>query len=371
MSNNEFLRPRLIGPRFEGSAIPLEVLADLAILSELLVEAAKWRFIASNPGRKRSPRGFAKGVELKLVGVEGGSAVPVIALVINSASLFPPALTYMEEAREAVIEAIDAASSRREISLPEPLLAYFDRLGRSLREDEAIEFNSAKSGKSVRFDKATRRTLLLASSSVEELTDATTIRGFIPEADQARKSFEIATVDGRKIAGPLTAEHRETILEAFNGYRNRQRVAIDCIGRFNRASKLVGIEAIEQITLLDPLDIAARLDELGTLRPGWLDGEGKAPDPAGLAWLDAAFEQHYPDDVPAPHLYPTPDGNVQAEWSIANHELSLDIDPHARSARLHALNLTDDSELESQLNLVQADDWKLLVKTIRQLGGGL
>ena len=84
MNTEPFLRPRLTGRRFEGHAIPLEFLKDLAVLEEMIVEVAKWRFLEKNPDRTRSPRGFTKGIELKLTGVEDGSAIAVISLVVAS-----------------------------------------------------------------------------------------------------------------------------------------------------------------------------------------------------------------------------------------------------------------------------------------------
>jgi hypothetical protein len=41
MSTEPFLTPRLVGDRFEGHAIPLEVLKDFAVLEEMIVEVAK------------------------------------------------------------------------------------------------------------------------------------------------------------------------------------------------------------------------------------------------------------------------------------------------------------------------------------------
>jgi hypothetical protein len=372
-NDDEFLRPRLVGARFEGGVIPLEVLADLAGLSELLIETAKWKFLEANPGRKRWPRGFTTGIELKLTGIDKGSAIPKIALSIaaTSALLFPPeSATFMPQARDTIIRAIEAAANRQPVELPEHLLAYFDQLGRNLAVDEAIEFPTASPEKPARLDKSTRRTLLLASQSIDELTDVTQVRGLVSEADQARKTFEIELSDGRKIAGPLTTQHRSQLMEAFNAYTNRQRVLIDCIGRFNRNNKLIGIESIEQVTLLDPLDIAARLDEIRSLRPGWLDGDGVALSPEGLTHLERDFNSYFPDKIAPPHLYPTPDGNISAEWSLPPFEVSLKIDLTTMTSHLHSLDTNDDAEFATELNLAQPENWKVLIEYIGKLPGG-
>lgn len=369
----EFLMPRLVGARFDGGVIPLEVLADFAGLSELLIETAKWKFLQANPGRKRSPRGFTKGIELKLTEIKDGSAIPVIALTIatTAASLFAPeSATYLPQARDAIVEAIDAAAAKQPIALPEHLLAYFDLLGRNLAENEAIEFPTSTPGRSARLDKPTRRALLLASATIEELTDVTQVRGLISEADQARKTFEIELFDGRKVVGPLTTQHRAQLMEAFNAYTKRQLVLMDCIGRFNRSNRLIGVESIEQVTLLDPLDISARLDELRNLRAGWLEGDGAALSADGLSNLERLFDSYFPDNIVPPHLYPTAEGKISAEWSLPPYEISMNVDLAQLTGDLHSLKIDDDAEYSLQLNLTQEADWKTLVDFISKLPGG-
>jgi hypothetical protein len=118
---------------------PLEVLADFAVLSEMILEVAKWKYREENASRHRVPRGFSEDISLKLTGVEEGSAIPVIALVVSSALLLPPESEhYFYEARDSIISAVAAAEHGSRITdhLPERLLGYFDRFGRSDR----IEF---------------------------------------------------------------------------------------------------------------------------------------------------------------------------------------------------------------------------------------
>ncbi len=93
-----------------------------------------------------------------------------------------------------------------------------------------------------------------------------------------------------------------------------------------------------------PLDVATQLTDLARLEDGWLDGEGRAPDRVALAWLAERFERCWPHDLPPPYLYPTVEGGVQAEWSIAPYEISLEIDLSARTGEWHALNLETGTE---------------------------
>lgn len=370
MSTEPFLKPRLTGKRFEGHAIPLEFLKDLAVLEEMIVEVAKWQFLKEHTERKRSPRGFTEGIELKLTAVEEGSAVAVISLIVAANSLFPlENQAYFEQARDAIVSVIDAARQNKPITehFPEKALGYFDRMGRSLRSGEAIEFDTPSHSTPVRLTKEIRRKLVLASSAVKELTEEISIRGVIPEADQDDMTFEIQLIDGRKVRAPMATQHLDTILEAFNGYKDGSRVHIQGVGKFNRNERLQGLESIEQITLLDPLDIPARLDELRSLQDGWLDGKGVAPSTAGLDWLANAFDSKYPEDLPLPFVYPTADGGVRAEWSMEPYELSLEIDLSKKTGAWHQLKMDTDEEDARSLNLETDEDWTWLADRVRKV----
>lgn len=370
MPMEPFLTPKLVGGRFDDHAIPLEVLKDLAVLEEMIVEVAKAKFLEDNPKRRRSPRGFTEGIELKLTGVREGSAVPTISIAVADSTLFPqPNQIYFERARDAIINAIWAAEHQRSPTayLPETTLNYFDRLGRSLRNGEAIEFSNSARPEPARLTRGTRRTLLLASPKVQELTEETTERGTVPEADQDAMRFELQLLDGRKVKAPIAAQHFDTVLEAFSGYKTGMRVLLKGIGRFDRNERLLGFESIEHVSALDPLDVPTRLEELRTLEPGWCEGSGQTPSHSGLDWLSSMIEQYYPDDLPLPHLYPTLEGGVQAEWSIDSVDMTLEIDLAAKSGSWHALNMATEEEGVRDVDLGNPGGWRWLNRELQQL----
>ncbi len=222
----------------------------------MIIEVAKAEFLKTHQDRKRSPRGFTDGVQFKLTAIEDGSAGPVISLVVAATTLFAPEnQTYFERARDAVVSAIAAAEQNQSITahLPEKTLGYFDRLGRSLREGEAIEF-AREHNAAARLTRETRRRILLASTTVTELTEETSVRGTVPEADQDDMTFEIQLFDGRKIKSPVFPQHLDIILEAFNGYKNGTRILLQGIGRFDRRERLLRFDSIEHASVLDPLE---------------------------------------------------------------------------------------------------------------------
>ena len=373
MADTEFLRPRLCGARFESGVIPLDVLGDLTSLGAMLIEVAKWRFLQENPDRERSPRGFADGVELKLVRIERGSAVAVIGVepISLQRSLDSPEVRfrfqqYFEAAREAIVSAIAAAEAGGPIleHLPLKCLSYFDRVGRSLRGEEAIEFTSPASSTVARLTRESRRELVRASAR-GELTEPVRLRGYVPEVDQEKRTFHLHLMSGSRIPGPMPEQHFESIMEAFIGYSEGTKILVDGIGRWSRQKRLVGIEDIQQIAVLDPLDVASSLAEFRQLANGWLDGEGLALDRPGLDWFEAEFETNYPDDLPLPHLCPTPDGGIHAEWSFPPHELGLEIDLVSRKADWYRVDMASDTDCTRELNLSEEQGWKWLIEQVR------
>jgi hypothetical protein len=373
MTSEPFLKPRFTGARFDGGAIPLEVLADFAALSEMILEVAKWRYREDHPKRKRVPRGFNDGVFLTLTGLEKGSEIPVISLVISTTTtLFPPeAQTYFEEARLAVVSAVGAAEHNRTITefLPPKLLGYFDRFGRNLAEGEAIEFADEKLKRTVRLTKATRRKLILASSA-DVLTEETSVHGVVHEFDQRTRTFQITRPDESVLRDlPAKGPHYDTVLEASNGFRDKVHVRVHGVGRFDRHNRLESMEEVESVVILDPLDVKVRIDELKQLRGGWLDGKGIPPKHDGLNWLGDSFETYFTGDVPFPYLFPTPEGRILAEWDCKPWSPSLEIDLSIKNAEWHALNIETDHEEEKRLDLSLPEDWSWLAERIRALAG--
>ena len=130
-------------------------------------------------------------------------------------------------------------------------------------------------------------------------------------------------------------------------------------------------------TGIDSLEIDRQLAGLRDLKDGWADGTqpaaqwgdgfGKAPSHLGLEWLALQLNRQCPQHIPLPYLYPTPEGGVQAEWSLGANEASLEIDIDTRLAEWHCLNLHTDQATERSLDLSQPDSWQWIAKEIQGL----
>ena len=149
-----------------------------------------------------------------------------------------------------------------------------------------------------------------------------------------------------------------------------QYVLIQGILRKDRNNHLKSFESIEHVTPLDPLDISLRLEELAKLGDGWLDGKGHAATKDQLNWLAGAFQLNLDTELPLPYLYPTAEGGVQAEWSLGDWEVSLDIDLESRQAAYQALRLTDKSCTEITLTLDKQEGWSQLNSELKQIENG-
>lgn len=360
----EFLKPELDGPRFAEHSIPLELLKDLSALEEMIVAVAKWEYLQEYPNRKRVLRNFSSGLELRLSAVEEGSAIPAIVLAFST--LFPSHnATYFERARDQIIEAVASAADGRAPALPPQFLAYFDRVGRGLKDGESMSFARA-AAPPARLTPSVRKRLI-DSAQVHEWTEDVTLRGRVCEFDPARGSFELELRDGIKVKVPLHEQHKATVFELARHYPANDYIMVQAIAIKDRTSKLKSIQNVEQITELDPLDVALRLDEFAQYKSGWLDGKGLAFEKAKLERLVTYFDRYYPDELPLPHLYPTAEGAILAEWTMDGWEISLEIDLTSLKADYQAFNVETGDAQETAIELNNDNGWGLLHHQLKQI----
>jgi hypothetical protein len=365
-----FLQPRLRGKRFDSGSVPLDVLKDLSVIEEMMEEIARQLYLREHPNRIRSPRSFLEGISLHLTSIESGSAIPNIAILRDS-DFLPEVGTlgesYLIRARNEFLALIRRASENiLELgSFPDPCLRYFDRLGRSLRDDESMELIAPDFPDRPVLSKRIRRRLTLLSANAKIVTDEVMIRGVVSEMDQGKSTFQLTLVNGSRIVGPVPPQHFEKILKAFDEYKDRRPVHIYGVGQFDRYSRLITLESIEQFELLEFLDVQTRLEELALLKNGWLEGGGLAPSQEGLEWFGVEFRRHFPDDLPLPHIYPTPEGGLQAEWSTEGAELSLEVNLQSRMADWCMIAKDADGYEERSIDLSNDSGWKVLEQEVR------
>lgn len=368
MASVDFLRPRLRGARFESGGIPLEILPDLTALQKTIVEMARWRYSESSTAQRRSSSDFDK-VDLELVGIESGSATPVIKLTTMQPTLDRqvPYQEFFEDARERIVMTIDRVVHDSRLPsdeyLPRKALKHFRQIGCHLRGDESLELSTPTHQTPVKITNKVHSKILDLASATKH-TSTTVLRGLVYKIDQKNMKFGLKPIFGSIVVGQIPDRHYDTIMRAFNGYKNNDKVQIRGTAIYNLDNRVCNIEQITDVRLLKQLDVPAQIDGLRGMKDGWLDGEGIAPSGRGLDWLSSVFKKHYPDDVALPHTYPAPDGGVDMEWSVAEREISLEINLEKHSGEWSCYDIGTDLNDDAVLDLNKSSSWKWIADQI-------
>ena len=371
----ELLRPRFVGERFEGGNIPHQMLYDIAQICDLMIETAKWRYKQRN-NRRRVPNGFEDSFSLQLSVLEDRSAVTPITIRHRQAAL-PGVRTKYEEslfdARDTVFETLESVNGSVRTDLPIDILGKFNKIGASLGDDEAIEFNSdSHNGKAV-LTRAKREVLVQASlehsaSIIPETIGVASLRGSIYEMNQIDNSFGIKLWDGTMITGMFTDDLEENVMRAFRGFTINRKALVTAVRTVPASGRIQKLGNLESFEVLADLDVAAQLDDFRTLKDGWLNGDGVAPDHEGLDWLANQFVRLYPsDDLPLPYVYPTVEGGVNIEWDLGGEEVSFEIDLSARNGEWCGPTKDLDADDVEFVDLNDENSWVWIVDQIREL----
>jgi hypothetical protein len=113
--------------------------------------------------------------------------------------------------------------------------------------------------------------------------------------------------------------------------------------------------------------VVLRLDELAKLKDGWLDGGGRAPSHALIDGLKSGFENSFDPGLPLPYLYPTEDGGLQAEWTMGDWEISLEVQSEDLRGEYRATSSKDTTTQTLDLNLADPRGWEQLNAALKSL----
>ena len=201
--------------------------------------------------------------------------------------------------------------------------------------------------------------------------------GTVSDIDRSAGSFLLQPVYGFMVRASASEGILDEIDRALHEGGDDARLMVRGIGVF-RINDLESLMRVDAVRLVVPTDIPAQLDELRNLKDGWADGiqhpsdwgsgYGKAPSHEGLDWLGDTLEREYPDHLPLPRIYPTPEGGVQMEWTLGRIDISLEIDLRDHTGYWHWVDVNDfDKEGEKALDLDDSDSWAWIAAEIRRL----
>lgn len=255
------------GERFKDHGLDLDVLPELIAYKTLLIETAKALWRAKNPDRERIKRNFEDGLKLKFYRIQPGSvAIPIEREYEVEESLFPAVRKpdELDEAAALLDEAMNAAAGDQLLpaGFPKNVIPFFDDLGKTLRDDESIEFSPARGGAKIIYTREVRDRLLKRSAN--EYSDQLNIHGEIRAASLDGNRFTVRQDDGTKVEGRFQPEQEVIITDALREHVSC-RVEIQGVGFFSADGILRRIDRIDQL-------VVRRLGEQSydsTARPIW------------------------------------------------------------------------------------------------------
>lgn len=357
---SEFVQPRFVGPRFEDATLPVEVARDLAAYEKLVKELAKHLYLRDHEDRERVPKGFASDFQLHLVKVDPGSAKPLLSLVsAGLLALDAGTSDYLIKARDMVAECIQAPDGQLPVEFPRSLLAYFNKIGGSLREGEQMELTTKQGTNAVLTPERCKHLVLAANKQYEREVE---VSGTIEEANWVKSTFQLRLLDGRQLVIPMP--------ESFHAHAGRigghprHLVSVLGVGAFNSWDKLEKMVSVESLEIQQDYQLAAKFEELSGLGDGWYDGKGKAPAHEKLDKLASHMVGHYPESLALPAIVPTPEGNLLLEWD-AEGDPSVDIDLAAMTASYHSFSLCG-GEKERDFGLSDEAHWPLFFEFLQE-----
>lgn len=360
----EIFTPRYDGDRFSEHRLPLDLIEDLSVFQEMTIEMAKVIYKEKNQERERIPKDFTKGISFQLENIGEGSTIPKIVLITAMTGLFPQEnVAYFEEAKDRIVEVVQSAADDTNINshAPDYILKYFSRFGKKLGENEFIEFNP-NGVKKAKFTRDSRKKIIKASSKANEYNEEVRLRGFISEMDFQKKSFTIDLPNGQRLISPYSSAYQDVLKKSLFSFTElvKKKISIESTVRFNKTDNIIKIESVESISELEDLDVPFRLEEISYLKNGWFDSESESFNMSHLKWLETEFDDKFDPKLPLPNTFPTPDTNIQFEWSTENIEAELFVSLESKIGTLSILEIENDKEVTYDLNLDSIEDWKRL-----------
>jgi hypothetical protein len=240
-----------VGPSFEDHGLELDMLPELVQYKRIIVETAEYLWRLKNPDRSRLPRGFKESHRIKFYEVCAGSAaIPLIREIEYEDDQLP--FDYRDELNEAVDvveEGMSAAGEDRMLpdNFPKNIIPLFGDLGKTLRPDDHIEFQSPQREKPASFSISVKERLLGQEETTYE--DRVEISGEVRAADLDGLNFTVRLEDGSKVPGKFEVEHEPQIIAALKDHATCRLNMVGVAEFLHRDG------SIKRIVRIDSMDI--------------------------------------------------------------------------------------------------------------------
>lgn len=365
--NADFATLVFKGSRFDGGVMPLSVLPELAAYQNLVLSAARFLFTTRNPGRQRIEKGFEDKFRLGMKEIHEGSAVPQVVRFYEEAqgSLFPesPEPDIFDEARDLVEALIRGEEIPENVlnghevseSARRDLFGKFNGFGKTLSKDEYVLVGAPGNREGVRYDHDKRLRLLLKVNNRYE--DSVDLEGIVTKVDKEQNQISIRQADGVKIDVRISPLFLGSAIASLT---TDQRVRVQGTGIFDEAGKLLQVPLVTDLIPEGEVErrtgcrltVAEQLAGLEKLPVGWFHPGSPAFDSTQIEYARDFLEVLIDaNGFPIPWLYPTPEGEIRAEWERDGREWILELDTTARKALVMVVHLTESDSAEEEIRL--------------------
>jgi hypothetical protein len=356
--DRSFGRIHLRGGRYEQAGLPLSTAVELERYQKLVSAVAHHLYMQEHPRRKRAPRGFNELLDLRLVDVEAGSVIPVLARTNVEAQPALLPVDWHERARTLINEAFASINEDRPLpkTFPAAALKELASFGRSLREGESIEL----SGGNARVAEVTldtrRRVQVIAN--LEEIEVELTVQGQITglRSDPQRLDVVLADLSRRKLVAQYVDQSMWSELREFEGFAERAPlVSLSVVARQALDGEIRAIVDVLGVEAALPPDWAARIAEIAGLRRGWLYPESETPTRDALDASEEFLLACVDDGLPRPSIYPSSEGGVQFEWRRNSVTVEVEV-LNTGEVKAYAFDVVGDNDSEHSWREFDTDE---------------
>ena len=350
-----FDKGRFAAPRH---GLPFRALAALGHLEAAVSRVARQIFFDGNPERKNVRAGFLE-FELTLRTLDIGCAD---AMVVR-ADVDPEDGDEFYEARGKLLEEIQRLNDGQDdCDLSRLALHDLARTFAFLTGEETLSvFLPDKEEAALTINRGTIARVEIAASR-QPVTEVRALhlvgKPYIINTTQMTLGlYRRETRD--TVSLPITAADESTYLPAIAVNEARLLRAVGTATYEDHI--LQGITPNLTFSLVGGPKLTARIEEIGRLEDGWLDGDGKAPKWAFLQRAErAVWHIVEATGLDRPHVYPTPEGGLQAEWEVRGVAFQVTFAPNGRALRMHGVATWAGgagSELEDTAEVADAVAW--------------
>ena len=350
-----FIEPVFKGDRFANHRLPIQIFPDLMAYDAIIRAVAKELYFSSHKDRTRLPKGFQERFKLNLTDIQPGSVVSVLSREFESEQKEEDEFNYARDLLNEFITSIDSQKSFEKF--PKKVICLFEDLGKTLKQDESIEFRIPGKNISSTYSKEIRSKIL--SINKKPYLDICYLTGSISGFDAEKRKLFIVLEDGQPIEGPLDPSFDALLRDIAPKYKKKD-IAVTLIGlaRYQPDGSVSEIKKLQHLVVYQEgvpeffPDLKTQFNALNVLKSGWLDGEGKPFQQFDVdiiqKWLENMLKA---GDIPSPFIYPAENCAIECEWSFGDWEISFSFLLSQKVVILHAAHVNSQAVQEDRLFL--------------------